>query len=210
MAMNVSYAWYFAAIVMVALMINTFDLWQAFASSAGSIAVAGPIVAALVALTGSAIVIYRQGNLRAIRFALIGSSIAVAAIGLALTDPQFPAKRIHVAEYIAVAWLVYRGLGRRLGGPRRAAAAVLIATLLGVHDELVQGLHTQRTFGVLDIVTNGLGAGAGALAALAMTTPLDAPDATQAGRHVVFLVLVLCSTMLAYPLIAAQFGLRFQ
>ena len=210
MAMYASYAWYLAAIVLVALMVNTFDLWQAFASSAGLIAVAAPVVAVLVVLTGSAIVILRQRNLRAIKCALLGSSVAVAVIGLALTDPQFPAKRIHVVEYIAVAWLVYGGLGRRFGGPRRAAAAVLIATLLGVHDELVQGLHAQRTFGILDIVANGLGAAAGALAALAMTTPLDAPDSPQAWRHVAILALVLCMTMLAYPLIAGQFELQFQ
>ena len=79
---------------------------------------------------------------------LLGGSAAVATFGLMLTDPQFPAKRIHVAEYIAVAWLVYRGLGGRLGAPRRAAAAALIASLLGVHDELIQGLHPRRTFGV--------------------------------------------------------------
>ncbi len=106
--MNASYAWYLAAIVLVALMVNAFDLWQAFARSVGSVAVAAPVVAALGVLTGSAIVILRQRNLRAIRCALLGSSVAVAVIGLALTDPQFPAKRIHVAEYIVVAWLVYR------------------------------------------------------------------------------------------------------
>ena len=87
---------------------------------------------------------------------------------------------------------------------------MLIATLLGVHDELVQGLHAQRTFGILDIVANGLGAAAGALAALGMTTPLDAPDTPRAWHHVAFLVLVLCTTMLAYPLIAGQFELQFQ
>lgn len=119
MAMNASYAWYLAAIVLVALMVNTFDLWQIFARSAGPVAVTAPVVATFVALTGSIIVILRQSNLREIRFTLLGISVGVAAIGLALTDPQFPAKRIHVAEYIAVAWLVYRGLGRRLGGGGR-------------------------------------------------------------------------------------------
>ena len=141
---------------------------------------------------------------------LVGGSAAAATFGLMLTDPQFPAKRIHVAEYIAVAWLVYRGLGGRLGAPRRAAAAVLIASLLGVHDELIQGLHPRRTFGVLDIITNGFGATAGALAALAMTTTVNAPDAPRAWRHVAILVLALCATMSAYPLVAILFELSFQ
>ncbi len=39
---------------------------------------------------------------------------------------------------------------------------------------------------------------------------IDAPDSPQAWRHVAFLVLVLCTTMLAYPLIAGQFELQFQ
>ena len=114
--------------------------------------------------------------------ALLGGAVVAASIGLLLTDPQYPAKRIHIAKYVAVAWLVYLGLGGRLGGPRRALATLLIAALLGVHDELIQGLHPDRSFGIRDIVANGFGAAAGALIALAVTRVLHTP--TQWARGI--------------------------
>jgi hypothetical protein len=208
--MSVSYLWYLAAVALVAVMVNTFELWRAFNSAAESLAGATPVLFALVALAGAAAVVLRRGDPRTLRLALLGGALVVAAVGLAMTDPRFPPKRVHVPEYIAVAWLVYQGLGGRLGGPRRAAAAVLLATLLGVHEELAQGLHPQRTLGALDMAVNGLGSIAGALTALAMTAPLDGPDSPGAWRHVRLLALILLATLPAYPLIAAGFGLPFE
>ncbi len=171
---------------------------------------ASPVLFALVALAGAAAVVLRRGEPRTLRLALLGGALVVAAASLAMTDPEFPPKRVHVPEYIAVAWLIYQGLQGRLGGARRAAAAALLATLLGVHEELAQGLHPQRTLGAFDMVVNGVGAIAGALAALAMTSPLEAPDAPGAWRHVGLLALILLATLPAYPLIAAGFGLPFE
>lgn len=208
--MSAPYIWYLAAVALVAVMVNTFGFWRAFNSSAESLAGATPVLVALVALMGATMVVLWRGDPRRLRCALLGGAVTTAAIGLAMTDPQFPPKRIHVAEYMAVTWLVYRGLEGRLGGPRRAAAAALIATLLGVHEELAQGLHPQRTFGVFDMIVNGVGAAAGALAALAMTTPLDAPDSPRAWRHVVLLALILLATLPTYPLIATAFGLQLE
>ncbi len=82
--MNACYAWYLASVVLVALKVNTFDVWEAFSRSAGSFAVSAPVLVALVALTGSATVVLRQGDRRAVRFTLFGCLLAVAALGLAL------------------------------------------------------------------------------------------------------------------------------
>ncbi len=42
------------------------------------------------------------------------------------------------------------------------------AALLGVHEELIQGLLPDRTYGVADIAANAVGAGAGSLMAHGM------------------------------------------
>jgi VanZ family protein len=208
--MNASYPWYLTAVALIALMLNTFQLWQSAASALGPASVAVPVAAALLALIGCAVAIVRRRDRPAVPFALLGCAAVVAAVGLAVTDPEFPAKRIHVAQYIAVAWLIYRGLGPRLGGPRRAMAAAVISCLLGVHDELVQGLHPLRTFGAVDILTNCLGAAAGVLAALAVTSPMTGSDAQGAWRHVVLVALVVVAAALIYPPTAAYFELSFQ
>jgi hypothetical protein len=192
--MNASYVWYLLAVVVVGLMVDTAGLWREFSRLDAWVAAATPVAAAIAVLVAGALAILRRKDRRA----------------LLLTDPQYPAKRIHIAEYVAVSWLVYLGLGGRLGGPRRALAALLIAALLGVHDELIQGLHPNRSFGIRDIVANGFGAAAGALIALAVTRVLHTPDAVGAWRHVAILFMALVAGLAVYPLIAAVFGLPFR
>jgi hypothetical protein len=208
--MNASYVWYLLAVVVVGLMVDTAGLWREFSRLDAWVAAATPVAAAIAVLVAGALAILRRKDRRALRIALLGGAAAAASIGLLLTDPQYPAKRIHIAEYVAVSWLVYLGLGGRLGGPRRALAALLIAALLGVHDELIQGLHPNRSFGIRDIVANGFGAAAGALIALAVTRVLHTPDAVGAWHHVAILFMALVVGLAVYPLIAAVFGLPFR
>ena len=190
--MNASYVWYLLAVVVVGLMVDTAGLWREFSRLDAGVAAATPVAAAIAVLVAGAVAILRRKDRRALRIALLGGAAAAASIGLLLTDPQYPAKRIHIAEYVAVAWLVYLGLGGRMGGPRRALATLLIAALLGVHDELIQGLHPDRSFGIRDIVANGFGAAAGAW------------------HHVAILFMALVAGLAVYPLIAAVFGLPFR
>lgn len=93
------------------------------------------------------------------------AALAAAAFltGLLTTDPQFPAKRLHVPEYALLALLVWLALDRRLDRPSRAFVAFAVAFLLGGLEELIQGVLASRTYGLADIATNGFGAASGAL-----------------------------------------------
>ncbi len=51
----------------------------------------------------------------------------------------------------------------RLQGNPLLIFSILFASLLGVHDELLQGLHPLRTYGIRDIVVNALGSAGGGL-----------------------------------------------
>ncbi len=74
----------------------------------------------------------------------------------------FPAERLHVPEYMLMAVFVSRALYTCRAG--RAFWALVICSLLGVLDEVMQGLIPARFFDVRDIVANGMAALAGVFA----------------------------------------------
>lgn len=82
---------------------------------------------------------------------------------LALPDAQFPAKRIHVAEYLLMAALVRRTLGAAVQGPALAVLGTVMTALYGIHDEMIQGLLPDRSFGLRDVLVDALSGLAGTL-----------------------------------------------
>lgn len=92
---------------------------------------------------------------------IIGTAICLAA--LIIPDPQAPVKRIHVIEYMALSLLIRYTMSVRLKGSALLVYSIFFASLLGVHDELLQGLHPLRTYGTRDILVNTLGSAGGGL-----------------------------------------------
>ena len=92
---------------------------------------------------------------------ILGIIICLAA--LAVPDPQAPVKRIHVVEYMTLSLLIRYTMSVRLQGLALLIYSIFFASLLGVHDELLQGLHPLRTYGTRDIVVNALGSAGGGL-----------------------------------------------
>ena len=92
---------------------------------------------------------------------IIGIAICLAA--LAVPDPQAPVKRIHVIEYMLLSLLIRYIMSVRLQGIELLIFSILFASLLGIHDELLQGLHPLRTYGIRDIIVNALGSAGGGL-----------------------------------------------
>lgn len=156
-------AWHGGFWIAVFAFANVFPLWQAAAVALGrsgaNLVPLGALGAALIAAAGWAWSARRRGILRAFPF-IAGALLAIAS--LALTDPAFPAKRIHVAEYLALAVMVRAYLSRLAGGWGLAGLTAALTALYGVHDELIQGLLPDRTFGLRDIAVNILSAIAGA------------------------------------------------
>ncbi|HEX4956163.1 MAG TPA: VanZ family protein [Thermoanaerobaculia bacterium] len=95
--------------------------------------------------------------------ALAGIAVAYAAIFPFAVAPE---ERIHLLQYGALAVLLFLALAERpLSLPRRATFAVLLTTLAGLVDEILQGLHPARYWDIRDVAFNAL-AGAIAVAAL--------------------------------------------
>ena len=98
-----------------------------------------------------------------IRFLFLGLGIVGAFFSLAIPDPNVPIKRIHVAEYIVLSFLVRYALSFRLQGAGLTLFTALVTLLFGVHDEMLQGLHSLRYYGWRDIIVNGSAGLSGAL-----------------------------------------------
>lgn len=160
-----SLAYSFLAAVLVIVFIPTVGVWRWLSSEFGSTtAFLVPVGAAAAVLLVAVLLQLRAGAAIKPVWSFLILSIVIAITALWLSDPKFPAKRIHVAEYFLIALVLRRAFCRWLSGRNLAVMTFVAACLFGVHDELIQGLHPQRTYGLRDIGIDGLGALAGVLA----------------------------------------------
>jgi hypothetical protein len=152
--------------VVVLIYLNTFPLWAWLYGKIGP----GLLMSALPLIALSLVILFLFIRLRrdggsgtrpnAIIFA---TGIFVALIGLLLPEQGNPVKQIHVAQYIAFAILVRFVLAHRLSGTRLTFFSALVTLLYGTHDEMLQGLHSLRYYGLRDILVNGTSGISGAL-----------------------------------------------
>jgi hypothetical protein len=85
----------------------------------------------------------------------------IAAILISL-EPN-PNKQIHIPEYILMSWLVFQALALDYKGKGILALVFVISSMLGVVDELEQGIHSGRFFGWWDMIMNSASAGIGVI-----------------------------------------------
>jgi len=65
-----------------------------------------------------------------------------------------PNKHIHIPEYILMTWLVFGALSRDYRGGGILVLVFVLSSLLGIFDEVLQGLHPGRSYGWQDMITN--------------------------------------------------------
>lgn len=155
-----------ACYLLVVFYVNMFAFWAWLSRALGSGTLARmlPVAVTVVVLLVIALRFVERVN-RGYRINLVflGVGLVCAIFSLALPDPHVPIKRIHVAEYIVLSFLVRATLSHRLQGMQLTLFTVLATLLLGIHDEMLQGLHSQRYYGWLDIIVNGTAGLSGAL-----------------------------------------------
>ena len=93
----------------------------------------------------------------------ITCGVLLCCIGLAITDPAFPVKRVHVFEYAFLCLVARYGMSHFLHGLPLLFFSACFSALLGIHDEFLQGLHPARTYGLHDMGVNLLGSFGGGL-----------------------------------------------
>lgn len=73
---------------------------------------------------------------------------------LIITLVSNPNKHIHIPEYVLMTWLLYAALSKDYKGSGLFLLIFTIASLLGVVDELEQGIHPSRFYGLSDMSVN--------------------------------------------------------
>jgi hypothetical protein len=73
---------------------------------------------------------------------------------LIMTQVSNPNKHIHIPEYVLMTWLLYAALSKDHKGSGLFILIFIYASLLGVVDELEQGIHPARFYGLSDMMVN--------------------------------------------------------
>ena len=156
---------YLLSIVLVPLYVSMFPVWKLLSVHlSDAMLTLLPIGVSVIGLAG-ALCWYQT---RRLKIKDMGNSTVITGLvlcvcALLLPDPHYPAKRIHVAEYMLLSLVVNWAMSHHLQGRSLLFSGAYFASLLGVHDEMLQGMVDSRTFGLRDIGVNALAAAGGAL-----------------------------------------------
>ena len=160
-----SLAYSLLAAVLVVVFIQTIGVWRWLSEELGKTgAMLVPFLVAILLLIFVFVARLRKKERFQFHWLYLVAAIVLVGIALSLPDSRFPAKRIHVAEFMLLAFVLRRGFCRWSSGVPLIVMTAATGIVLGAHDELIQGLHPDRYFGHRDIVVDGLSAIAGALA----------------------------------------------
>lgn len=157
---------YALSILLIPVYVNLFSLWKTLNSLLPKqVMLLLPICVTLVMAAASFYYFQRKQRRKSKTLRLIPllAGIATCIAALTLPDPSYPVKRIHVAEYMILALIVRFAMSHKLDGMGLLFFSACFASLLGVHDEFLQGLHPSRTYGLRDMCVNTLGSCGGAL-----------------------------------------------
>lgn len=86
------------------------------------------------------------------RWVIVGILFCVFA--LFIPDPAIAVKKIHVTEYLILSLLARYTISHNYSCGKLFLFAFLFTTLLGIHDEFLQGIHPSRTYGLRDMAVN--------------------------------------------------------
>lgn len=90
---------------------------------------------------------------------------------------HFPAERLHLVEYGALAYLLYRALRLDFSLRKAYVFGFLIASAFGIIDELIQGVLDNRVYETRDVAINVISAGLGLLVVRTVINPTGPPAA---------------------------------
>lgn len=193
---------YLLCVLLIPLYVNMFPVWRSISTSWGrDIFIYLPTVALLL-LLGCIFFIWSKSrqDLLPIKWPALVWGILLCGAGLLITDPEFPVKRIHVAEYAILSLVARYAMAPFLGGSSLFFFSSSFAAILGFHDEFLQGLHPARTYGLRDLTVNCLGSFGGGLVwhGLKLFSNKDGMTMTRTEYRFVSW-LIVSAMMLAWP-----------
>ncbi len=158
-------AGYLLCLALVPIYVNMFPIWKYLSTLFGEdIFIYLPLVF-LVLFIVCTLVIWVKAGKRTVPINKVNLALGIlfCCVGLLISDPEFPVKRVHVVEYAFLCLVARYAMSHFLHGLPLLFFSVIFAGLLGIHDEFLQGLHPYRTFGLRDMGVNLLGSFGGGL-----------------------------------------------
>jgi hypothetical protein len=115
--------------------------------------IVGKVPLVIVAAFGIAYVIAVLRVRKEIKYLLFLIPCGVIAFLIMRLEPN-PNKHIHIPEYVVMAWLLFAVLSRDYKGKGIFILTFIYTSLLGVVDELEQGIIPSRFYGLSDMLVN--------------------------------------------------------
>ena len=82
-------------------------------------------------------------------------------------------KYIHIPEYVLISWILYYALALDYKGSGILLLVFICAAMLGVVDEIMQGMHPQRTYGWKDLIIDTASGLIGCLSIMGLKQPAE-------------------------------------
>ncbi|UCD79122.1 MAG: VanZ family protein [Desulfobacterales bacterium] len=121
-------------------------------------------IIAVLAAAYSVICIRRKAALRCSMILAVSTVI----VFLIVNFEENANKYIHTPEYIIMIWLLYLALAVDYRGSGILLLVFLCALMLGVVDEILQGIHPQRTYGWKDMIIDAASSFIGILSVMGL------------------------------------------
>ncbi len=159
-----TFALYLLACLTVIGFVNLYSLYRIVDKSLGKgVFLYAPLLLPPVLLGLFFVILRPRLQWQNIRISYVLAGLLLLTAGLMVPDPGIAVKRIHVTEYLLLALLVRYTMARHISGLPLLIFSCLATTILGIHDEFLQGIHPLRTYGLKDMLVNCLGACGGNL-----------------------------------------------
>jgi hypothetical protein len=121
-------------------------------------------------------------------------------------------KYIHIPEYVLMTWILYQALAVDYKGSGILLLIFMCAAMLGIVDELLQGIHPQRTYGWKDMIIDTASSFIGVLTLLGIKHQVTG-NWTWLGRlkhFKSFTAAILFGAMTALPMCIYLFDVQAQ
>lgn len=115
--------------------------------------IAGKVPLAVIILLGIVYLISSLAMKKGTRSLVLLAPCAVIVYVFVTLEPN-PNKHIHIPEYIVMSWILFEALALDYRGKGIFILIFICSSLLGIVDELLQGLRPERFYGWQDMIMN--------------------------------------------------------
>ena len=112
------------------------------------------LIVVTVAIAYVIAILHSHKSLKNLLYLIPCAVIAILIMAL-VSNPN---KHIHIPEYVLMAWLLYAILSKDYKGKGIFILIFIYASMLGVVDELEQGINPARFYGLSDMMVNSASA----------------------------------------------------